>query len=707
MKQPAASAKGAFLNASAWLKGMIRAVIRPRPRSRLYEWLDRNVVVPESSGGPNPGRLRTSRFPIFRGLYDLAQQRHVHFLTLCSSARAGKTLFCICLVLYWLCERFGQVVWLDPTRNSARKLVRDELDDFLLECEPVRAIAILSKKTWTTLEKCFRGKRFRIVGSGAEADLHGFNAELAIVNETDRCRASTDSDAASDEKIVARTKLFASTRLICRNSTPGDKGEFSPIWQHFLRGSQHHAYLPCPHCSETAGYGGRAKAPKDPGPMPVGWSPLSREPGLAGWQRLTFFPQKTLVPFSMDLQPILGADGKPAPRELWREEVTGSVNFSQFAKMEERARIDDPTQKELVRVGWDLDGVENGTTYTCAHCAGDIESADLPWMLARYRWAAHNPLAKKSDISAHVWSLYSPFEHWGAIATEFLQAKGSLGLLIKFWNLTLGLPFLREGTAIKEDDLDRVIARTPVRYVQGQLPMEAEQLLITIDKQGTQFWFVIRAYGILWDHPERPTWSALVDWGEAVSWEQLLEKCGHIEDRDGHLRRFSFAAANAETRDYMVTAGLVDCGFEQQTVWDFCLTQSSWLSPSKGGDVRKCGGNTIRLTPVMDEQLDLVWYWSDYYASDLYYNCIKDGATLSGPVFWWLPTNLDADYRKQLTDEYQREENGKRIWDTRTKTNHLGDCEKLQRVLAGSIEDELDAIRAERVVWEGTQSKAA
>jgi hypothetical protein len=70
------------------------------------------------------------------------------------------------------------------------------------------------------------------------------------------------------------------------------------------------------------------------------------------------------------------------------------------------------------------------------------------------------------------------------------------------------------------------------------------------------------------------------------------------------------------------------------------------------------------------------------------------------PAVWWLPTNIDADYRKQLTDEYLGEENGKRLWLTRTKTNHLGDCEKLQRVLAGTVEERLDKFRAERAAAE-------
>lgn len=697
---------------------MIRAIIRPRPRTRLWKWLDQWVKIPESSGGPNPGRLRTARFPIFRGIYDLAIQRHVHFLTLCSSARAGKTLFCICLVLYWIAERFGAVVWLDPTRNSARKLVRDEIDEFLLQCEPVRALAIITKKTWTTLEKHFRGKRFRLVGSGAEADMHGFNAELAIKNELDACRGSTDSDAASSDKIDARTKLFAHSRLIVDNSTP-QKGEFGPTWQKFLRGSQHHCYLPCPHCSAdrardpSLGYlvASPFVAPSDEDVEP-GRSPLSYDPRLAGWQRMTFFSETVPVPFDVELNMLVDADGNLPPRSQWREEVTGQASFERFAITQEQPRLDDPTQMETVRTGWNMKQVRRNTTYQCAYCKREIEQIDQSWMLARYRWMPHNPdaeavsqdeenedtdMAAGADehISVHVWSWYSPFEVWGVIAAEFLDAKGDLGKLIKFFVYTCGKPFIHQGAAVKDDDITRAIARCPKRYLKGQIPLEAEELTMTIDRQGTELWYVIRAWGILWDVPGWPTWSALIDWGELASDTQIAEKAGLAPDPSGHFRTFTFTREDGTVRDYVVSRGLYDCGFEQQVVWDYCLTQSHWLSPSKGGDVSKTGGNTIRTTPVMNDELDLVWFWSDHFAADLYFGCILYGKTYDTPIHWWLPVNVDQTYRDHLTDERRIEENGKRIWKRRVK-NDLGDCEKNQRVLADIVEDVMDDVRAER-----------
>lgn len=683
-----------YLDSIAWLRGLIRATLRPRPRIAIWQWADTHVHVPEESGGPHPGQLNTGRFPIFRGLFDLAQRPGVHYFALCASARVGKTLFTICILLYWIAERVGAVVWLDPSGISAKKFVRNELDAFLQRCRPVWALAVVSKTTWITLWKTFRGKILRIVASGAEADMHGFNAELAIINELDRCKGSTSNDASSPDKIIARTRLFPNTRLIVENSTPGVAGEFSPIWQRFLRGSQHHCYLPCPWCSADAAVAGRARVVDD-GPLPAGWSPLSREGVLAGWQRLTFSIEKKLVPFDEELRPLLDESGALKARNAWREETTGQIHFEQFALYGERTSAHDATRTERVKLGYDIDAAERDATYQCAHCRRDIPFVKLRWMLARYRWMAHNPAAARDRISAHVWAGYSPFEGFGLIAKEFIEAMRDLEALIKFHNFTLGLPFVRQGTAIKEDDLDRVIARTPVRYVKGQLPMEAEILTMTVDKNSEDRWYSIRAWGVLWDHPERPTWSALVDWGCAHSWEEVLELAGLKPDATGHERRFQWVDPNTQrVREYLVTAGLVDSGDDADLVYQFCFKQTTVFDPYKGVAHTHTRGSKVRMSKALDEQLDLWLCWSDYFAANLYYDCIKYGTAYGQSIQWWLPTDLDADYRRQLTDEFQ----GPDGWTTRTKTNHLGDTEKMHRPLEDKIEETLDAVREERAI---------
>jgi hypothetical protein len=656
-----------FINAWSWTAGIVRGILRPRIRELLWKWIERNVVIPEDGGSTVTGPLRTSLFPVYRTLYEMVQQRHVHFFTFAASARAGKTLFSICILLWWIAERHGPAIWLDPTRRTAIKFVRTELEAFLRLCRPVWALAIVSLKTWTTLEKSFRGKFLRVIGSGAESDLHGYHAALVIVNEADRCKQSVERDAASSDKVIARTKHYEHSRLILRNCTPTE--EHGEIWTHFLAGSQHYCYLPCPHCE--------------------------------AFQRLTFFPEKKDVPFT--------PDGTRLPPGELCEEKTGFVRFDQFAAYKERPAPDDPTRMEKVKVGYDKAAVRRGATYCCAYCEKDIEWVDLGAMLDRHQWRAHNPGHDPEHISGHIWAAYSPFESWGAIAAEFIEARGNLGKLIKFTTLTLGLPFIRQSAAIKEDDLERVIRRTPHKYLQGQIPAEAEFLTMTVDVQGSQFFWAIRAWGIMWEHPDRPTWSALVDWGEAVSWQQIEEFAGLTPDAQGKMRKFSFTRPDGKVREYSVTAGLVDSGFEAETnkkVYEFCLKWRTVFSPYKGGDQSKTRGATIRLSPIWDDQMDLVWAWSDFFAAQLYYNCIKDGNNSVGDlIHWWLPLDIDQHYRTQLTSERRVEEHGKMIWKA-FGDNHLGDCEKMQEVLRDTVELRLNEIREERAEEEAVTDSA-
>lgn len=60
-----------------------------------------------------------------------------------------------------------------------------------------------------------------------------------------------------------------------------------------------------------------------------------------------------------------------------------------------------------------------------------------------------------------------------------------------------------------------------------------------------------------------------------------------------------------------------------------------------------------------------------------------------------------------MSDEYQGEKNGKRMWTTRTKNNHLGDCEKMQRVGVDKVEAILDDIREARRAKKSSENEKA
>jgi hypothetical protein len=174
------------------------------------------------------------------------------------------------------------------------------------------------------------------------------------------------------------------------------------------------------------------------------------------------------------------------------------------------------------------------------------------------------------------------------------------------------------------------------------IAVQPELLSMCIDVQAFGFWWTIKAWGVLWEHSDRPVWCATIDYGPAVSWEQIEELAGIKPDRDGNFNRYKFKDAKGTVHEYQVTAGLIDSGFEAQAnknVYEFCLKNSHVFSPSKGGSGAHLRGKILTVSPVMDGQLELVWYFDDWFKQALYYHHIKEGKSL-----WWLPLNLDKDY---------------------------------------------------------------
>jgi len=621
------------------------SALQVRPVQKMWEWIDEHVVIPQVIGSLNPGPLDTSLMPFWRGIYDLYWHKRTRKITICASARVGKTLFCICAVLHKIAVWAGPILWVDPTGKTARYFSRTEMQPHIMECAPVAEKAIIDKTHWTTLMMHFLGMVFRLVGGGSAADLGGFQAELIILNESDKTRHTINGEANTQDLAAARSKQFRFTKKIIENSTPTT--EWGRTWSQFKLGSQHYVYCPCPHCGHK--------------------------------QRFTFFSEEKEVPFD--------EDGKPLPPGQKRVEKTGRFKF-------EGLKNDSGS--------YDLERVERETVYECASCSTSIEQSYQPWMLRRYELRSHNPAAPVDHISVHVWAALSPFEGWGGIAKEFLMARGNVSRMHNFFNSTLGLPFIRRATDIKIEDIDAAIARSP-EYFLRTLPYKPELLTMTVDVQGDGFWWSIRGWGLLYTHPELPVWSALVDYGQAVSWDQIEEIAGIKADRNGHYNKYTFTDDDGLIHEFTVHAGLIDSGFEAQQnkkVYAFTLKNADVFSPSKGGGWAQLRGQDIRTSPVDNDQQDLVWYYDDGFKQQLYYRSIKEHQ-----VLWWVPRNLGADYKEQTTHERTEEKmqsdgSAKLVW-IADGPNHLADTEKMHEVLRGTIEEKLDDIREEWIKEHG------
>ncbi|MDP9290956.1 MAG: phage terminase large subunit family protein, partial [Verrucomicrobiota bacterium] len=290
--------------AAGLFRSIITAILAPRPRQTIWQWGDENVIVPEVAGSPFPGPLNSGRMPQWRGLLEKLDQRHVHFFNLCKSARVGGSLFLgILPVLHKIVNRPGPILWLDPTRKTAGRLSRQEIQPFMRACPAVDALRIPGKKTWTTLEMIFKTCTVGILGAGSNAELGGRQGEMIVVNEKDKIPAKAKQEAPPGLLVMVRSKLFRRTRKIISNSTP--TMEAGETWGDFLAGSQLHCYVPCPGCHKKQ----RLTFSKEP-PEPDKWMRVDALPTGAD---ATLYPETKTAP---DGRGFL-IKGQPETGGLW------------------------------------------------------------------------------------------------------------------------------------------------------------------------------------------------------------------------------------------------------------------------------------------------------------------------------------------------------------------------------------------------------
>lgn len=160
--------------------------------------------------------------------------------------------------------------------------------------------------------------------------------------------------------------------------------------------------------------------------------------------------------------------------------------------------------------------------YACAACGGVIEERDKQAMLAAGEWRATrtgadtDPAAPRT-AGFQLSALYSPFETWGEIATDFLASRKD-PIRLKAWtNLKLGEPFEdRDAEA-----LDAAAALARLEVWDQTIPPGVTIITAGVDVQGDRIEWEIVGWGIgeeswslsydrVWGDPARPEpWDAL------------------------------------------------------------------------------------------------------------------------------------------------------------------------------------------------------
>lgn len=375
------------------------------------------------------------------------------------------------------------------------------------------------------------------------------------------------------------------------------------------------------------------------------------------------------VPRDTDDDPLwLEFVGSQAAEWMMPDPRTGSLFRFDIGEAGEGPGLKWDTQAKTEDGQWDLNKVESTAFYRTpdgTEIRTETERRDL---IRAGRWVPLNPNAPVWRPGFHVHQLMMPWQNvggFGHIARRLVESvkRGPASHRVFRYEVEAGR--WTESASVITDD---VLARRVGNYKRGELfaaaPAFAEAyrdaakiVFMTVDVQKFNFWWTIRQWCIGGD-------SGLVDYGSAVSWQQL----------------------DQIATQYDVPHVLVDVGEGSRNIeFGEACAQFRFI-PCKGASVRVPGMYSIHKWNIYEGTsrqregctLDLWLHDGQQLKTALY-----DRITALTPESWRIPTGCGPEYFQQVMSEEWH--NGE--WRERRQSrgnNHLWDCEVLQ-LLAASV----------------------
>lgn len=309
--------------------------------------------------------------------------------------------------------------------------------------------------------------------------------------------------------------------------------------------------------------------------------------------------------------------------------------------------------------GDDLDNSERAdmAVYVCQECGCKITDQDRDNMIRYGEWreVRRNTKASKK-VAFWINTLYSPFVRFSEIVKEFLDSKDNPDLLQNFVNSWLAEPW--EDTKLKTD-ADMVMERQ-TDLPQLVVPSWARYLTAGVDVQETCLYWTIRAWGPY-------ITSQNIAHGQALSFQDIESTMN--------------TPYLTESREQVIVSlCLIDSGYDADSTYDFCATNSEWAMPVKGASNPMMSHfKTSKINKVDSKAygMNLVLVDGDKYKDMIASRMRKD----NGKGAWMVYEGCDREYAEQVTSEHKvNEKSGSRIvqrWRPKHShiDNHYLDCE--------------------------------
>ena len=634
------------------------AVFQPRSDLPLRDWMAQNIVISTTENPSKPGSYDPDYTPLVPVLLDMLftnpEWRELHAMKSSQSAFSFHTMG---HVVRKVDESPGNTMYVIDSDKEARN-ISDRLKG-LLEASPATSdIPAVDEDELNTLLYKLPGMNLWLTGAGSVGSLANKTATLGISDETDKHK-DHKTEANTVDLLRARLKEQRDSKLINYSTPTTTAGQ---IFKEYETGTQHKAYVPCPHCDHEQ---------------------------VLTWERVKFGHCKDLTG-EWDLERVLRETYYEC--ESCKEPIHDHHKRGMFQRAIEGGNCWRPTNFKTVT-------------------GEDGEDQKVPgWYPGR--------------MSAHYSDLYSQNENvsFGQLALKWIEALKDPKKMRNFLQNHLGLPDKESAAEVTEDKIlalrgayrrQRPPLPENLALADGEsqsydigtpIPINPLFCAALVDTQDDNSKLTIQAFGRNGD-------QYVLDWGaciELFELDSLYERTVSwaVRGEDGEF----------ESGEMPVSVMMIDEGghrsFEvRQYAYDrypSALTSRGSFGTINGASIGIRDNNRIRKDDPHAPTIPVIAYDDNTFKRELYIRRIArfdpEKAAAYGQSRTWLPSNLETEFTRELMKEkLEKQRDGSLKWN-KPKGNDYADTLKMGLILWSYLGPEL--LKAEEMERRAAEGEA-
>lgn len=217
----------------------------PHPRQSVTEWAEANLTF-SSRFTSSPGPFRVRSYPYMREWLDAFHPASgVRSMALLCGAQVAKSTAIQVGMAYRLVRAPAPALWVLDTQTNAQSFSESRWQIMIDDNEILRAEIPRNRDKFKNLDQAFRRMHLWFIGSNSPGNLAGRSISLLCLDEVDKYKTKTKSEAAAVQLAIQRVASFP-MHLIVQTSTPTTHE--GSIWKAWTEGDQRRFWVPCPHC---------------------------------------------------------------------------------------------------------------------------------------------------------------------------------------------------------------------------------------------------------------------------------------------------------------------------------------------------------------------------------------------------------------------------------------------------------------------------